>query len=37
MLQAQREEKQVRDKATAELYQNKMAPEFFMQFGTSHR
>ncbi len=37
VLKAQREEKQVRDKATAELYTNKIAPEYFLQFGTSHR
>lgn len=37
VLRAQREEKQVRDKARDDLYANKVAPEYFLQFGTSHR
>lgn len=37
VLRKQAEEKAVRDKATAELYANKIAPEYFLQFGTSHR
>ncbi len=37
VLRAQREEKAARDKAQSELYANAIAPEFFEQFGTSHR
>jgi cell division septum initiation protein DivIVA len=36
-LRRQAEEKAVRDRETAELYSNRIAPEFFTQFGTSHR
>mmetsp|Transcript_10904 Transcript_10904/g.18922 ORF Transcript_10904/g.18922 Transcript_10904/m.18922 type:complete len:368 (+) Transcript_10904:113-1216(+) len=37
VLRKQREEKQARDAGLKELYANKVAPEYFMQFGTSHR
>lgn len=37
ILKKQQEEKAERDKHLASLYRNKMAPEFFTQFGTSHR
>lgn len=37
MLQKQNAEKQDRDKYNKDLYTNKLAPEFFGQFGTSHR
>lgn len=37
VLKKQQAEKQERDKSTKELYTNKYAPEFFGQFGTSHR
>ncbi|KAG2450209.1 hypothetical protein HYH02_000310 [Chlamydomonas schloesseri] len=37
ILKKQQEEKADRDKHLASLYRNKMAPEFFTQFGTSHR
>ncbi|KAL6749955.1 coiled-coil protein associated with protofilament ribbons [Haematococcus lacustris] len=37
VLRKQTEEKTARDKALSELYANKIAPEFFQQFGTSHR
>ncbi|KAJ9526128.1 hypothetical protein QJQ45_009591 [Haematococcus lacustris] len=37
VLRKQTEEKAARDKALSELYANKIAPEFFQQFGTSHR
>lgn len=36
-LQQQAEEKRQRDKELKELYSNAIAPEFFQQFGTSHR
>lgn len=35
--QQQVEAKQARDAALNETYANKVAPEFFSQFGTSHR
>jgi hypothetical protein len=37
VLRKQQEEKTVRDKALNDLYANKVAPEYFLQFGTSHR
>ncbi len=37
VLKRQTEEKAARDQALADLYANKIAPEFFTQFGTSHR
>jgi len=37
VLKRQAEEKGVRDKALSDLYANKIAPEYFLQFGTSHR
>jgi RIB43A len=36
-LQRQAAEKAERDAKLAETYQNKIAPEYFSQFGTSHR
>lgn len=33
----QAEEKKARDAKLAETYANKVAPEYFAQFGTSHR
>lgn len=37
VLKKQMAEKEARDKANADLYRNKIAPDFFQQFGTSHR
>ncbi|KAF5829712.1 RIB43A-domain-containing protein [Dunaliella salina] len=37
VLKRQTEEKAARDQSLNELYSNKIAPEFFSQFGTSHR
>ncbi|GLI69089.1 hypothetical protein VaNZ11_013634 [Volvox africanus] len=37
ILKRQAEEKQDRDKHLSTLYRNAIAPEFFTQFGTSHR
>lgn len=37
ILKKQTAEKQDRDKHLSTLYRNAIAPEFFTQFGTSHR
>lgn len=37
ILKKQMEEKQARDSQLKSLYRNAVAPEFFTQFGTSHR
>lgn len=37
ILQQQQQEKQQRQQQMNELYANKIAPEYFMQWGTSHR
>ena len=37
VLKKQMAEKAERDKDLSTLYKNKIAPEYFLQFGTSHR
>lgn len=37
VLKKQMAEKEARDKSNADLYRNKIAPDYFTQFGTSHR